>query len=133
MEDTLKYIDSNEDNFLAELQEFLKIPSISTNPENKEDVKRAAEFVKEKMQNAGLENVEIFETKGHPVVYGDWLHAGDDSLTLLVYGHYDVQPVDPLELWTDPPFEPTIKGDKIYARGATDDKGQFFIHIKSIE
>lgn len=133
MEDTIKYIESNEGRFLEELKEFLRIPSISTNPENKEDVKKAAEFVKNKMEAAGLENVEIFETKGHPVVYGDWLHAGDDAVTVLVYGHYDVQPVDPLNLWTDPPFEPTIKGDKIYARGSTDDKGQFFIHIKSIE
>ncbi|MCB0721962.1 MAG: dipeptidase [Ignavibacteriae bacterium] len=133
MEDTIKYIDDNKDVFLNELMEFLRIPSISTNPENKGDVKKAAEFVKSKMEEAGLENVKIFETPGHPVVYGDWLYAGDDAPTVLVYGHYDVQPVDPLDLWTNPPFEPTIKGDKIYARGATDDKGQFFIHIKSIQ
>lgn len=133
MEDTIKYIDDNKDKFLNELMEFLRIPSISTNPENKEDVKKAAEFVKAKMEDAGLENVKIYETKGHPVVYGDWLHAGDDAPTVLVYGHYDVQPVDPLNLWTDPPFEPVIKGDKIYARGATDDKGQFYIHVKSIQ
>lgn len=133
MDDSIKYIEDNKDKFLDELKEFLRIPSISTNPENKEDVRKCAEFVKTKMEEAGLENVKVYETKGHPVVYGDWLHAGDDAMTLLVYGHYDVQPVDPLDLWTDPPFEPVVKGDKIYARGATDDKGQFFIHLKSIQ
>jgi len=133
MDDSIKYIEDNKDKFLEELKEFLRIPSISTNPENKEDVRECAEFVKTKMDEAGLENVKIYETKGHPVVYGDWLKAGDDAMTLLVYGHYDVQPVDPLDLWTDPPFEPVVKGDKIYARGATDDKGQFFIHLKSIQ
>lgn len=133
MDDSIKYIEDNKDKFLEELKEFLRIPSISTNPENKEDVRECAEFVKTKMEEAGLENVKVYETKGHPVVYGDWLNAGDDAMTILVYGHYDVQPVDPLDLWTDPPFEPVVKGDKIYARGATDDKGQFFIHLKSIE
>jgi acetylornithine deacetylase/succinyl-diaminopimelate desuccinylase-like protein len=133
MDESIKYVENNKDRFLEELKEFLRIPSISTNPENKEDVKRCAEFVKSKMEGAGLENVKIYETKGHPVVYGDWLHAGDDAMTILVYGHYDVQPVDPLDLWTDPPFEPVVKGDKIYARGATDDKGQLYIHIKSVE
>lgn len=133
MDDSIKYVEDNKDRFLEELKEFLRIPSISTNPENKEDVKHCAEFVKSKMESAGLENVKIYETKGHPVVYGDWLHAGEDAMTILVYGHYDVQPVDPLDLWTDPPFEPVVKGDKIYARGATDDKGQLYIHIKSVE
>ncbi|HEX2788032.1 MAG TPA: dipeptidase [Ignavibacteria bacterium] len=129
----IQYIEKNKDRYLNELKEFLKIPSISTNPENKNDVRKCAEFVKDKMINAGLENVKIYETKGHPVVYGQWLKAGADKPTLLIYGHYDVQPVDPVDLWTNPPFEPVIKGNKIYARGATDDKGQAYMYLKSIE
>ncbi|HRE41018.1 MAG TPA: dipeptidase [Ignavibacteria bacterium] len=133
MDKTIKYINENKKRYLSELEEFLKIPSISTNPENADDVKRCASFVSDKMNEAGLENVKIYETKGHPVVYGDWLKAGDDKITILIYGHYDVQPVDPINLWTNPPFEPIIKNNKIYARGATDDKGQVYIHLKSIE
>jgi len=133
MENVLKYIESNRDNFVIELKEFLKIPSISTNPENKNDVRDCALFVEKEMRSIGLENVKIHETPGHPIVYGEWLHAGKDVPTILVYGHYDVQPVDPVELWTDPPFTPAVKDGKIYARGAADDKGQVFIHFKSIQ
>ncbi len=133
MENVLKYIESNRDNFVNELKEFLKITSISTNPENKKDVRDCALFVEKEMRSIGLENVKIHETPGHPIVYGEWLHAGKDVPTILVYGHYDVQPVDPIELWTDPPFTPTVKDGKIYARGAADDKGQVFIHFKSIQ
>ena len=96
-------------------------------------MKTCAEFVEKEMKSAGLENVKIMETPGHPVVYGEWLHAGEDKPTILIYGHYDVQPVDPVDLWTDPPFSATIRDGKIYARGAVDDKGQVFIHFKSIE
>ena len=133
MENVLKYIESNRDKFVIELKEFLKIPSISTNPENKNDVRDCALFVEKEMISIGLENVKVHETPGHPIVYGEWLHAGRDVPTVLVYGHYDVQPVDPIELWTDPPFTPTVKDGKIYARGAADDKGQVFIHFKSIQ
>ena len=133
MEKILNYIAGNKENFVEQLKEFLKIPSISTNPENVKDMKTCAEFVEKEMKSAGLENVKIMETPGHPVVYGEWLHAGEDKPTILIYGHYDVQPVDPVDLWTDPPFSATIRDGKIYARGAVDDKGQVFIHFKSIE
>ncbi len=133
MNKVIDYINSNKKNFVEELISFLKIPSISNNSENKQDMVTCAKWVSENMAKSGLENIQIFKTKGHPVVYGDWLKAGNDKPTILVYGHYDVQPVDPLELWTSPPFEPVIKDDIIYARGTTDDKGQLFIHFKSIE
>ncbi len=133
MDKVVNYINSNKKNFVEELISFLKIPSISNNSENKQDMVTCAKWVSESMAKSGLENIQIFETRGHPVVYGDWLKAGTDKPTILVYGHYDVQPVDPLELWTSPPFEPVIKDDVIYARGTTDDKGQLFIHFKSIE
>lgn len=133
MADIAEYIESNKSKFLDELKEFLTIPSISTNPENKDDVKRCAGFVESKMKEAGLENVKVYETKGHPIVYGDWLNAGEDKLTVLIYGHYDVQPVDPIDLWTDPPFTPVVKNGTLFARGATDDKGQVYIHLKAIQ
>lgn len=133
MEKILSYIENSKEQFIEELKEFLKIPSISTNPENKKDVDACAEHVKKGLITIGMDNVEIFKTDGHPVVYGDWLKAGKDKPTILIYGHYDVQPVDPIELWTDPPFSPTIKNGKIFARGSVDDKGQVFIHMKSIE
>ncbi len=107
-------------------------PSISTLPEHKEDVARAAQFVADKLKAAGLENVEIIETSKHPLVYADWLHAPGKP-TVLCYGHYDVQPPDPLELWKSPPFEPSIRDGNIYARGACDDKGQMYMHVKAIE
>ncbi|HEY5122962.1 MAG TPA: dipeptidase [Ignavibacteria bacterium] len=133
MKEVINYIENNKENFVNELIEFLRIPSISNNPENKHDMVKCAEWVRDNMKKAGLENIKIFNTDGHPVVYGDWLNAGIDKPTILIYGHYDVQPVDPLELWTNPPFEPVIKNNIIYARGTTDDKGQAFIHFKSIE
>lgn len=133
MENILNFIESNRDNFVSELKEFLKIPSISTNPENKSDVRNCAEYLKKEMENIGLENVRLYETPGHPIVYGDWLHADKEKPTVLIYGHYDVQPVDPVDLWTDPPFSPVVKGESIYARGAADDKGQVFIHMKSLQ
>lgn len=126
------YLQENRDLHLQQLSEFLKIPSVSSLSEHKEDVRRAAEWLKDELESIGLEHVQVMETNGHPVVYGDWLHA-EGKPTVLIYGHYDVQPVDPLELWETPPFEPVIRDEKIYARGASDDKGQVFMHIKVLE
>lgn len=133
MEKIEKYINQNKDKFVDELKEFLKIPSISTNPENSNDVRKCAGYVKSQLEEIGLENVKLYETPGHPIVYGEWLNAGKGKPTILIYGHYDVQPVDPVELWTDPPFSPTIRNGNIYARGSADDKGQVYIHIKSLQ
>ena len=132
MKEVINYIDSNKDRYINELKEFLRIPSISTLAENKNDMQSAARFVADKLKDAGLNKIEIFPTEGHPLVYGEWLGAPGKP-TVLIYGHYDVQPVDPIELWSSPPFEPTIVGDNIFARGATDDKGQMYMHIKSVE
>ncbi len=132
MKNVVEYINSNRDKYVEELKDFLKIPSISTSSANKGDMITAANFVSTKLTQAGMENVKIIETKGHPLVYADWLHAPGKP-TLLIYGHYDVQPVDPVKLWDSPPFEPTIKDGNIFARGATDDKGQMYMHIKSVE
>jgi len=132
LEQVIDYINSNKDSYIEELKDFLKIPSISTLSDHKNDMYDAAKFVVRKLEDAGLNNVKIIETKGHPLVYGDWLKAPGKP-TVLIYGHYDVQPVDPLDLWDSPPFEPTIKNGKIFARGATDDKGQMFMHVKSVE
>ena len=126
------YIKQNRDKFLNELLDLLRIPSVSADSKYKPDMLKAAEYVRDRMKEAGADRVEIFETPGHPVVYGEKII--DSSLpTVLVYGHYDVQPADPLELWNSPPFEPVIKNDRIYARGACDDKGQFYMHIKALE
>lgn len=127
-----EYVKQNFDRYIQEMTEMLRIPSISTLEENKPDMIRCADYVAGKLKEAGLSKVEIFPTKGHPVVYGEWLGAKGKP-TVLIYGHYDVQPVDPIDLWESPPFEPVIKDGKIYARGATDDKGQVFAHIKSVE
>lgn len=132
MEKIISYISENFDSYIEELKDFIRIPSISTSPENKGDINQAAEFLAGKLKQAGLNRVEIFRTEGHPIVYGEWLGAPGKP-TVLVYGHYDVQPVDPLELWKNPPFEPVVEENKIWARGATDDKGQLFTHVKSIE
>ncbi|QYR19602.1 dipeptidase [Paenibacillus sp. sptzw28] len=117
---------------LEELKQWLSIPSISAQSEHKADMNKAAEWLADALNRAGLQNVEVHQTEGHPIVYADHLHAPGKP-TVLVYGHYDVQPVDPLHLWTTPPFEPDIRDGKLYARGATDDKGQVFLHIKAIE
>ncbi len=126
------WVDAHRERLLEELFELIRIPSVSTLPEHRIEVRRAAEWTAEKMRLAGLENVEMIETAGHPLVYGEWLHA-EGKPTVLCYGHYDVQPPDPLELWVTPPFEPTLRDGNIYARGAVDDKGQFYMHIKAIE
>lgn len=126
------YFKNNRDTHLEQLTDFLRIPSISALSEHKADMTKAAKWLVQSFDAAGLENVSIDETDGHPVVYADWLHA-EGKPTILVYGHYDVQPVDPLHLWNSPPFEPEVRDNKLFARGASDDKGQVFMHIKAVE
>jgi acetylornithine deacetylase/succinyl-diaminopimelate desuccinylase-like protein len=127
-----QYIDDNRERFMTELFDFLRIPSISSNSEYKGEVKRTAEWVAAQMRAAGLD-VSEHETPGHPVVVGEWRKAGPEAPTILIYGHYDVQPPEPLDLWTSPPFEPVIRDGRIYARGSVDDKGQLYLHLKAIE
>lgn len=127
------YLDHAQSRQLDELCAWLRIPSISAIPQNKDEVELAAAWLAQKMTTIGLENVETIQAGGHPIVYGDWLHAGDDAPTLLVYGHYDVQPADPLDQWISPPFEPMVRDRNLYARGASDDKGQIFAHIAAVE
>lgn len=126
------YFKEHREEHLNQLKELLRFPSISALSEHKKDVLACAEFIAEQCRYIGFENVKLMETKGNPVVYGDWLHAPGKP-TVLVYGHYDVQPVDPLELWETPPFEPSERDGKLYARGSSDDKGQVFMHLKSFE
>jgi acetylornithine deacetylase/succinyl-diaminopimelate desuccinylase-like protein len=126
------YITQHQSRFLEELFDWLRIPSVSADPKFHEDVLRAADFLKDRLAEAGATKVELCPTAGNPIVYGEYF-AGPDRPTVLVYGHYDVQPADPYELWTSPPFEPVIKDEKIYARGACDDKGQVYMHIKALE
>jgi acetylornithine deacetylase/succinyl-diaminopimelate desuccinylase-like protein len=128
----LDYINTNRDRYVEELKHYLAIPSISALPEHQADVRRCAEWTADEMRRIGLQNVRLVETPGFPVVYGDWLGA-EGAPTILFYGHYDVQPVDPIELWDSPPFEATVRDGEIYARGAADDKGQVFMHFKAIE
>jgi len=132
MPTAVEFVSLNESRLLNELLEFLRIPSVSTLPEHKGDVAKAAQFVAASLKDAGMENVEVIQTGRHPLVYGDWLHA-DGAPTVLCYGHYDVQPPDPLELWESPPFEPSIRNGNIYARGSCDDKGQMYMHVKAVE
>jgi acetylornithine deacetylase/succinyl-diaminopimelate desuccinylase-like protein len=132
MDNVIDFVNVNRERYLEELKAFLAIPSISALPEHAGDVKRCAEWCVGEMQRIGLQNVKLLDTPGNPVVYGDWLGAAD-APTILFYGHYDVQPVDPLELWESPPFEATIRDGEIYARGSADDKGQVFMHFKAIE
>ena len=129
---TLKYIEENKDRFLNELFELLRQPSISANPKYKEDVLRTAHIVRENLEKIGIEKAQLYETKGYPIVYGEKI-ISNDLPTVLIYGHYDVQPPDPLDLWDSEPFNPEIRDGKIYARGACDDKGQFFMHVKAAE
>lgn len=126
------YFSTRREEQLEELMQWLRIPSISAISAHAGDIQSAASWLADTLRRAGLENVEIMPTAGHPVVYADYIHAPGKP-TVLVYGHYDVQPVDPLNLWQSPPFEPEIREGKLYARGATDDKGQVFLHIKAIE
>jgi acetylornithine deacetylase/succinyl-diaminopimelate desuccinylase-like protein len=128
----MNYYEQRRGEFLEGLKTFLRIPSVSTLPEHQSDIRRAAEFVAKELRGAGLDNVELIEGEGHPLVYGEWLGAPGKA-TLLFYGHYDVQPPDPLEEWKSPPFEPTLRGEDLFARGASDDKGQTYILIKAVE
>lgn len=130
--DPLGFALAERDRFYSELDEFLRIPSVSAKSDHNTDTERAAEWVHGKLADAGLE-AETLETPGHPVVIGEWRGAGAEAPTVLIYGHYDVQPAEPLELWASPPFEPEIREGRIYARGSADDKGQLFLHIKALE
>ena len=132
MTDYQSYLAAHQERYLKELLDFLRIPSISALPEHAQDVARAGHWVAQRLTAAGVENVEVLPTGGHPVVYGDWLHAPGKP-TILIYGHFDVQPVDPVELWTHPPFEPTVDGDRVFARGASDDKGNMLAPILAVE
>jgi acetylornithine deacetylase/succinyl-diaminopimelate desuccinylase-like protein len=132
MQDIRRYVSENKQRFLDELFELLRFPSVSADPKFKADMLKTAEYVADKLKSAGADTVEICATAGYPIVYGEKII--DNSLpTVLVYGHYDVQPPDPLNLWHTPPFEPTIRDEKIYARGSCDDKGQFYMHVKAFE
>ena len=133
MPDTLKYIDDNKNRFEEELFNWLRIPSISTDSQRKDDIKKAANYLSDQLQNVGIDEVKIFETPGNPIVYAEHSGVGSDKPTVLIYGHYDVQPPDPIDLWDNPPFEPTVVDGKLYARGSADDKGQAYIHVKSVE
>ncbi len=126
------YINQRRDAHLDELKSFLRIPSVSTKSEHKPDIERAAHWVAGQLRSAGLEDVALIPTGGHPMVYGEWLHAPGKP-TILFYGHYDVQPAEPLDLWTSPAFDPAIRDGKLYARGTADDKGQIHIHFKALE
>ena len=130
--DPLGFAHAERARFYAELDEFLRIPSVSAKSDNDADTERAAAWVRSQLAGAGL-RAETLPTPGHPVVIGEWREAGSDAPTILIYGHYDVQPPEPLELWDSPPFEPDVRNGRIYARGSADDKGQLFLHVKALE
>jgi acetylornithine deacetylase/succinyl-diaminopimelate desuccinylase-like protein len=132
MSEVLTFVNENLGRFRAELDDFLRIPSISAKSEHDGDMKQAGEWLADRLRDAGL-TAEICETPGHPIVLGEWKGAGDDAPTVLIYGHYDVQPPEPLEEWDSPPFEPTVRDGRIYARGSADDKGQLYMHVKALE
>jgi acetylornithine deacetylase/succinyl-diaminopimelate desuccinylase-like protein len=132
MDNVIDFINVNREKYLDELKHLLAIPSISALPEHAADVRRCAEWCGDEMRRIGLDHVRLIETPGNPIVYGDWLGAAG-APTILFYGHYDVQPVDPLDLWQSPPFEATVRDGELYARGAADDKGQVFMHMKAVE
>jgi acetylornithine deacetylase/succinyl-diaminopimelate desuccinylase-like protein len=129
----LAYLRENDAEHLAQLDEFLRIESVSADPERNGEVRRAAEWIVAQMESLGIERATIHETSAHPIVTGEWMHAGADAPTVLVYCHYDVQPADPLDEWIRPPFEPRHEEERIYARGVGDDKGQLFMHLKAVE
>jgi len=129
----VSHTQTHQQEYLDQLIQFLRIPSISTLSQHADDIRRAATWLTADLSRIGLEHVQLFETAGNPVVYADWLHAGEAAPTILVYGHYDVQPVDPIALWKTDPFTPTIRNGRLYARGASDNKAQMFTHIKAIE
>lgn len=132
MEKILAYLDQNKQRYLSELKDFIAIPSVSSQSNHNEDMKTCAQWIANQMKTIGMNNVQIMPTGGHPVVYSEWLGAPGKP-TVLLYGHYDVQPVDPVNLWTSPPFEMTERDGNLYARGTADDKGQVYIHLKGVE
>ncbi|TXK85825.1 dipeptidase [Paenibacillus sp. N3.4] len=132
IETITNYLEAHRDQHIEELKQFLRIPSISAIAEHQPDMIRCAEWIVASLQQAGLENIDIMPTEGHPVVYADWLHA-PGMPTVLIYGHYDVQPAEPLDLWETPPFEPIIRDGKLFGRGSTDDKGQLLLYVKAIQ
>ncbi len=131
MDALTQYLEQNQDRFLEDLKAILRIPSVSADPAHKADVRRCAEHLANHLKSIGMTRAELVDTKGHPIVYAEWLGA-PGAPTMLLYGHYDVQPADPLELWKTPPFEPVIRDGKLYARGACDDKGQVYMHVSAI-
>ena len=133
IEQSTAFAHEHSDRYLEQFNELLRIPSISTDPAYKKDVARAADWIVTEMQRIGLRNAQAIPTAGHPVVYGEWLEAGEKSPTILFYAHYDVQPVDPLELWESPPFEPAIRQGKLYARGVIDNKCGVVVNLKAVE
>ncbi|WP_138420619.1 dipeptidase [Aquibacillus sediminis] len=133
MDAVLNYLKENREQQLNKLNEFLSIPSVSTDSVHKQDVEKAAHFVANYLKEIGFDQVDVQQTKGHPLVYGEWNGAGEQAPTVLFYGHYDVQPADPLELWESEPFQPEIRDGRLYARGASDDKGQVFMHLAVFE
>jgi acetylornithine deacetylase/succinyl-diaminopimelate desuccinylase-like protein len=130
--DLAAYLDANASRARDELFDFLRIPSVSARPEHDADTRRAAEWLRDALERIGLKTT-VHETAGHPIVVGEWREAGTGAPTVLVYGHYDVQPAEPLELWESPAFEPTVRDGKLFARGSVDDKGQLFLHVKALE
>jgi len=132
MSDVLRFVDDNLGRFREELYDFLRIPSVSAKSEHDADTRRAADWLAQRLNETGLD-AAVHETDGHPIVVGEWRDAGDDAPTVLIYGHYDVQPPEPLELWSSPPFEPTEREGRMYARGTADDKGQLYMHVKALE
>src|SRR5262245_37947301 len=126
------YARSQRDRFVSELRDFVRFPSVSAQPARAQDVRNCAAWLAAHLRKVGLEHVQLVPTRGHPIVYGDWLHAPARP-TVLVYGHYDVQPADPIGEWRSPPFEPVVRGGNLFGRGASDDKGQMFTHVKAVE
>jgi len=133
LDSAIVYAKEHQGEFLEDLISYLRIPSVSTLPEHEPDIQRAAKWTADQLSEFGFESVAVMPTSGHPVVYGEWLKTGADVPTILFYGHYDVQPPDPLDLWTSEPFEPQVRGDNIFARGASDMKGQIIAHLKAVE
>jgi len=133
LEASLTYAHAHTEAFIEQYKELLRIPSIGADPAYRDDVRRTAEWIVAEMQRLGIEHAEVLDTEGQPAVYGDYLHAGEDAPTVLLYAHYDVQPVDPLDLWISPPFEPEVRDGRLFARGAIDDKSGVFLHLKAFE
>ncbi|MEO0694332.1 MAG: M20/M25/M40 family metallo-hydrolase, partial [Pseudomonadota bacterium] len=127
------YLNDNSARFVDELLEFVAIPSVSAKDDHAHEVRRAGHWVVDRLGQAGLENIQMLETGGHPVVYADWLHAGDERPTVMIYGHFDVQPGEPFELWESPAFEPEVRHGCLFGRGASDDKGGMLVPILSAE